>query len=266
MHAEGAELLSRYLVVLTGQHPEYHTVQTLEASRDYIAGGGRFMYLGGNGFYWKVVPHGDGPWALEIRRAEGGIRLWETLPGESYHAFDGTYGGLWRRLGRAPQQLVGVGFSTQGEYNSYPYTFLDAIHDPRVAFMREGMDGVAEPGVVFGERGLMGGGGAGHELDRADIGLGTPHHALVVGRAVVTDPTFQPVNEERRDHTWPAPREAIIRSDITFFEAPNGGAVFSVGSMDFIGTLPIDGYTSTAAKLITNVIRRFADPALFPLS
>ncbi|MEJ1979108.1 MAG: N,N-dimethylformamidase beta subunit family domain-containing protein [Acetobacteraceae bacterium] len=91
------------------------------------------------------------------------------------------------------------------------------------------------PGVVFGERGFMGGGGAGHELDRADVRLGTPHHALVIGRAVVPDPTYQPVNEERRDHTWPAPREAIIRSDLTFFETPQGGAVFSVGSMNFIG-------------------------------
>jgi N,N-dimethylformamidase len=265
VHAEGIELLSRYQTVLTGQHPEYHTTQTLDAITSYTNQGGRFMYLGGNGFYWKVVPHEDGPWALEVRRAEGGIRLWETLPGEGYHAFDGSYGGLWRRLGRPPQALVGVGFSTQGEYKGYPYTFLDAIKDPRVAFMRAGLEGVAEPGAVFGERGLMGGGAAGHELDRADTRLGTPHHALVIGRAVVSDPTYQPVNEERRDHTWPAAREAIIRSDVTFFETPGGGAVFSVGSMNFIGALPVDGYENPTAKLIENVIRRFSDPAPFVL-
>lgn len=265
VHAEGAVLLSSYNVVLTGQHPEYHTAETLDAIASFTGGGGRFMYLGGNGFYWKVVPHGEGPWALEIRRAEGGIRLWETAPGENYHAYDGTYGGLWRRLGRAPQALVGVGFSCQGEYSSYPYTFLDGIMDQRVAFMREGLNDVAMPGTVFGERGFMGGGAAGHELDRVDIKLGTPHHALVIARAVVTDPTFQPVNEERRDHTWPGKREDIIRSDITFFETPNGGAVFSVGSMCFIGTLPIDGYDHPAAKLIENVVRRFADPTPFDL-
>jgi N,N-dimethylformamidase len=265
VHAEGAALLSKYNVVLTGQHPEYHTTETLDAIATYTNTGGRLMYLGGNGFYWKVVPHPEGPWALEIRRAEGGIRLWETAPGESYHAFDSSYGGLWRRLGRPPQALVGVGFSCQGEYNSYPYTFLEGIMDPRVAFMREGLDEVAIPDTVFGERGFMGGGAAGHELDRADIRLGTPHHALVVARAVVTDPTFQPVNEERRDHTWPGKREDIIRSDLTFFEAPDGGAVFSVGSMCFIGTLPVDGYDNPAAKLIENIVRRFADPTPFTL-
>jgi N,N-dimethylformamidase len=264
VHAEGAELLSKYSVVLTGQHPEYHTTRTLDALGAYLEDGGRFVYLGGNGFYWKVVPHGAGPWAFELRRAEGGIRLWETLPGESYHAFDGSYGGLWRRLGRPPQALVGVGFSTQGEYKGFPYRFLDGILDPRVAFMREGMADKAKPGGILGERGLMGGGAAGHELDRADTRLGTPAHAIIVGRAVLDDPTYQPVNEERFDHTWPAAREDIIRSDLTFFETPNGGAVFSVGSMNFIGALPIDGYDNVAARLITNIVKRFADPAPFP--
>lgn len=261
LHAEGAALLSRYAVVLTGQHPEYHTHETLDAIAGYLAEGGRFVYLGGNGFYWRIAPHGSGPWAFELRRAEGGIRLWETLPGEGYHAFDGGYGGLWRRLGRPPQALVGVGFSSQGDYNGHPYTFTPAILDPRVAFLREGMEETARPGAVFGERGLMGGGAAGHELDRADVALGTPRHALVVARAVVTEQSYQPVNEERRDHTWPGTREELIRSDITFFETPKGGAMFSVGSMNFIGALPIDGYANPAACLVRNVVRRFADPA-----
>jgi len=268
VHAEGAALLANYDVVLTGQHPEYHTRETLDALSTYLENGGRFVYLGGNGFYWKVVPHVSasrgGPWAFELRRAEGGIRLWDTQPGESYHAFDGSYGGLWRRLGRPPQRLAGVGFSTQGHYKGYGYTFLDGILDPRVAFMRDGIEDQAKPGGALGERGLMGGGAAGHELDRADLRLGTPAHAIIVGRAVLDDPVYQPVNEERYDHTWPAPREEIIRSDLTFFETPNGGAVFSVGSMNFIGALPIDNYDSVAARLITNVVKRFADPAPFP--
>nr|WP_246523624.1 N,N-dimethylformamidase beta subunit family domain-containing protein [Neoroseomonas eburnea] len=266
VHAEGAALLSRYAVVLTGQHPEYHTHETLDAIAGHLAAGGRFVYLGGNGFYWRIAPHRDGPWAFELRRAEGGIRLWETLPGEGYHAFDGGYGGLWRRLGRPPQALVGVGFSSQGNYNGHPYTFTEAILDPRVAFLREGMHDGARPGAVFGDRGLMGGGAAGHELDRADVSLGTPHHALVVARAVVEEASYQPVNEERRDHTWPGTREDLIRSDVTFFETPNGGAVFSVGSMNFIGALPVDGYANPTARLIENVVRRFADPAPFKLS
>ena len=126
-------------------------------------------------------------------------------------------------------------------------------------FMRDGLTD-AVPGAPFGDRGLMGGGAAGHELDRADLSLGTPPHALVVARAVLDDPSYQPVNEERLDHEWPGPREALIRADMTFFETPCGGGVFSVGSMAFVGALPIDAYENTAARLVCNVIRRFALP------
>ncbi len=260
VHEQGAALLSKYRAVLTGQHPEYHTHETLDAIAGFLGAGGRFMYLGGNGFYWRVAPHPDGPWALEVRRAEGGIRLWAAEPGEGYHAFDGGYGGLWRRLGRPPQALVGVGFATQGRYVGMPYTFADGILDPRVAFLREGLP-EATPGTVFGERGFMGGGAAGHELDRVDARLGTPHHALVVASAIATEETYQPVNEERFDHVWPGPREDFMRADICFFETPGGGAVFSVGSMNFIGALPVDGYRGVCARLVENAVRRFMDPA-----
>ena len=49
------------------------------------------FYLGGNGFYWKAVFHKQAPWAMEVRRAESGVRVWATDVGESYHAFDGSY-------------------------------------------------------------------------------------------------------------------------------------------------------------------------------
>ena len=45
----------------------------------------------------------------EPRRAEDGTRAWMAEPGEYYQAFDGEYGGLWRRNGRPPQQIAGVG-------------------------------------------------------------------------------------------------------------------------------------------------------------
>ena len=262
LQAEGVALLRRYTAVLTGQHPEYHTEETRGAIAGFIEGGGRFLYLGGNGFYWKIVPFQGESWAVELRRAEGGIRTWAAEAGEGYHAFDGSYGGLWRRLGKPPQALVGVGFTSQGDYRAEPYRFTDAIENPRLAFMRHGLE-EAVPGASFGERGLMGGGAAGHEIDRADQGLGTPAHALVVAVGLPQHPSFEPANEDRLTQEWPGPREQIIRSDISFFETAAGGAVFSVGSMSFIGALPIDGYHNLLARLMENVLRRFADPAPF---
>ena len=203
LHREGAGLLAPYAAVLTGQHPEYYTSEMLDGLEGYLAGGGRLVYLGGNGFYWKVVFHAEAPWALELRRAEGGVRAWASEVGESYHAFDGTYGGLWRRLGRPAHRLVGNGFSAQGIYLGFPYTVNDAILSPRLAFVRRGLDGELVPGVQLGAQGLMGGGAVGHELDRVDLRLGTPRHALVVASGVVDHPEFKPVNEDRLTHDWP---------------------------------------------------------------
>ena len=102
---EGAALLRPYRAVVTGSHPEYHTRNTLDALQNYIDGGGRLAYLGGNGFYWRIATSPAIPDVLEIRRAEGGIRAWAAEPCEYFHALDGGYGGLWRRNGRPPQML-----------------------------------------------------------------------------------------------------------------------------------------------------------------
>ena len=41
-------MLRPYHAVVTGSHPEYHTPNTLNALQDYVDGGGRLAYLGGN--------------------------------------------------------------------------------------------------------------------------------------------------------------------------------------------------------------------------
>ncbi len=119
---------------MTGSHPEYHTEAMLDALETYRDGGGRFMYLGGNGFYWKIALNKAKTGQIEIRRAEGGIRAWAAEPGEYYNQYDGEYGGLWRRNGRPPQKLVGVGFTAQGNFVGSHYRIDPAVrHNPRVS-------------------------------------------------------------------------------------------------------------------------------------
>ncbi len=259
LHEEGAALLAPYRVVVAGQHPEYHSERMLEALAAFLESGGRMIYLGGNGFYWRAEPSIAAPHAIEIRRAESGIRVWATDPGESYQAYGGGYGGLWRRIGRPAHALVGNGFSVQGKHSGFPYRFTDAIRDPRVAFMTEGID--PAPGAVFGDAGFMGGGAAGFELDSADVRLGTPPHALVVAKGVVIHPDYGPVNEDMLVITHPRPREDWSCADMVFFETPAGGAVFSVGSMTYAGSLPVKGGDTVLGRLTANVLARFRDPA-----
>ena len=265
LHDEGVEVLKNYRVVTTGSHPEYHTRETLDALEAYRDGGGRLCYLGGNGFYWKVALSPEKRGVIEIRRGEGGIRAWAAEPGEYYNQFDGEYGGLWRRNGRPPQNLCGVGFTAQGHYLGSYYRKRPEAGDPRVAWMFEGIGG-----EIFGDHGLGGHGAAGFELDRADKRLGTPSHAVVVASSEnhPPDAPWVLVPEEHLTHTvtWPGePAEKLIRADLTFFETPKGGAVFSTGSITFCGSLPSDNFDNDVSRLLANVLDRFLDPERFEM-
>ena len=265
LHDEGVEVLAGYRAVTTVTHPEYHTRETLDALQAYRDGGGRLCYLGGNGFYWKVALSPEKPGVIEIRRGEGGIRAWAAEPGEYYNQFDGEYGGLWRRNGRPPQHLSGVGFTAQGNYVGSYYRKRAEAADPRVAWMFDGID--AE---TFGDHGLGGHGAAGFELDRADKRLGTPAHAVIVASSENHPPEapWVLVPEEHLTHivTWPGePAEELIRADLTFFETPKGGAVFSTGSITFCGSLPTNGFDNDVSRLLANVLDRFLDPEPFEM-
>ena len=256
LHEYGVDAIAPYRVVMTTSHPEYHTPRSLDALSRYTAEGGRLMYLGGNGFYWRVAVNAEVPGAVEIRRGETGIRAWAAEPGEYYNAFDGGYGGLWRNSGRAPQRLAGVGFISQGDFHGTCYRRLPASRDPRAAWIFEGM----EDDEILGDFGLSGGGAAGFELDWLDPSLGSPPHALVLARSRDHDETFVLVPEEILTHHATRPGEPardIMRSEIVYFETPKGGAVFSVGSISFCGSLPHNGFDNNISRLVDNVLRRF---------
>ena len=120
LHYEGLSAIQDYRVVLSGSHPEYHSKAMWDAMDAYQKRGGRLMYMGANGWYWRIAFHTEVPGCIEVRRAEDGIRTWIARPGEYYHSFTGEYGGLWRRNGRPPQLITGAGFTAQGfDISSY---------------------------------------------------------------------------------------------------------------------------------------------------
>lgn len=257
----GADRLSGYKAVTTTTHPEYHTQNTLDALTAYRDRGGKLMYLGGNGFYWRIARHGETPDALEIRRAEGGIRAWEAEPGEYFQAFDGAYGGLWRRNGRPPQQLAGIGFIAQGLFEGSIYRRTDDSHAPDLAWVFDGIEG-----ETFGECGLSGGGAAGFELDCVDEKLGTPDGVRVLARSEGHGPSFVLVPEELLTHVVSRNGERTgqrMRADMILGPVPGGGAIFATGSITFCGSLPCDGFDNPVSRLLNNVLTRFLNDSDF---
>lgn len=257
LHEEGAALLEPYRVVITGSHPEYHTAQTLDALAAYTRGRGRLMYLGGNGFYWRIAVTQALPGMLELRRAEGGIRAWAAEPGEYYHQTDGAYGGLWRRNRRPPQMLAGVGFSGQGLFEGTHYRLLPAAREPAHGWIFDGVQG-----ETFGDYGLSGGGAAGFELDRADATLGTPEGTAILARSEDPPASFVAVPEELLSHVNTVSGEkadALKRAEIVVFDTPGGGGVFATGSITWCGSLWHDGdFDGPVSRIMENVLRRFA--------
>jgi N,N-dimethylformamidase len=260
LHAEGLPLIEGYAVVLTGCHPEYDSREMLDALAAYLGRGGRLMYMGGNGFYWRVSYPAAHPGMIEMRRAEDGTRAWVESVGEYYHSSTGEYGGLWRRQDRAPNALVGVGFVAQGFDRSSYYRRTPASRDPRARFIFEGIED-----EVLGDFGLSGGGAAGLELDAFNAALGSPPWALVVASSENHSNAFQLVNEEMNVSFAGADGQfsPAVRADMVFYEHPGGGAVFSTGSIAYVGSLAHEHYVNNVSRLTLNVLRRFLDPAPF---
>ena len=260
MHQDGVSLLERYACLVTGSHPEYYSTPMWDAVHAFTQRGGRLMYMGGNGFYWRVAYRDDKPGVMEMRRTEDGSRSWASEPGEYYMAFSGEYGGLWWRAGRTPQSLVGNGFIAQGFDHSSFFRRAAGSHDPRAAFIFEGVDG-----EIIGDFGLIGGGAAGLELDWASRAYGTPPHALTVATSEQHTDAYIRVNEDI-GHMLPAiggQDDPKVHADVVFFETPRGGAVFSTGSIAWSASLFHNNHDNNVSRITRNVLDRFLDTTAF---
>ena len=263
LHHEGAELLAPYKVVLTGTHPEYWSGQMLEGLESYLNNGGRLMYLGGNGFYWITSLDPEGMHTVEVRRSRG-IRTWEAAPGEEFHSTTGEMGGLWRFRNKAPQKIVGVGFAAEGLDRNAPYRRQRDSLDPRAAFIFEGV-GQDELIGDFDSL-ILEHGAAGHELDRIDYTLGTPPHTLVLTTSFGHSDSYQHAVEEIlvTNAKEGGSQQPLVKADMVYFEYPKGGAVFSVGSISWCGSLSYNGYENNVSQVTRNVVRRFTSDDPLP--
>jgi N,N-dimethylformamidase len=262
LHEEGLPLLGLYRAVMTGSHPEYYSKSMYDALVAHLGRGGRLMYLGGNGFYWRIAYHQTLPGVIELRRAEDGIRDWVAEGGEYFHSFTGEYGGMWSRMGRSIHALAGVGMAAQGFDVSSYYRRKPDSRNPRARFIFEGVEE-----EIIGDFGTVGGGAAGLELDRHDRSQGSPAHALVLASSENHSDTYFPPPDEINNATamMDGRQNPNIRADLVFFETQGGGAVFSTGSISWIGSLSHKNCANNVSRITENVFRRFIDPEPFPM-
>ena len=298
LHREGPAALSQYSTLLTSTHPEYHTSQSLDALQKFRdVQGGNLVYLGGNGFYWKIgasssitpTPtssssssssssisqeeefnnnnnnNNDDCKLLEIRRCEGGVRTYATEPGEYYNFLDGgMYGGLLRNSDRSPSKLVGISFAAQGSFIGKPYQ--------RTCYDRPDITDWVFRGIsdketkVLGNFGFSGDGAAGYELDAivpTDEFFRDGNIVILAQAHVKADKRYALVPEEVLT-PWTnlagTTNEEAKRADMIYFRVPKSGAqVFSVGSITFCGCLPYNNFENNISRLMKNVVDHFLE-------
>ena len=261
LHREGETAISPYNCVITGTHPEYVSERMLDAQEDYVTNGGRLIYMGGNGYYWCVGFDDEEPACMEVRKLDSGMRAWAAKPGEHYLQTTGEKSGLWRNRGRAPQKLLGVGFIGEGFETSASFRKMPDAYHRTVSWITEGIEG-----EIIGDEGLAYGGAAGIELDRYDLNLGTPPHTKIVASSGGHSDNYVLVTEELL-YAYAGLVGSLdyrIRGDITYFTAPNNGAVLSTGSIAFGQALPASNFENTTSRLLKNVVDAFIKEGNLP--
>lgn len=261
IHRDGLSALAPYNCVLTGTRPQYYSERMLDATEDYVAGGGRLVYLGAAGFDTAVAFRDDEPSVMEVRRFAPAWKTWEARPGEYYMVTNGQKGGSWRAQNRSPHKLVGTGLIADGFGSSEFYRRMPDSYHRTVSWITKGVEG-----EVIGDFGLAYGAAAGLSLDRFNLALGTPPHARIIASSGGHTDNYR-VNPEVIHYAYQGLSgsfEHHVRADMVYFTAPNNGAVFSVGSAAFGPALPANNFDNNCSRLLANVLDAFMKPGTLP--
>lgn len=214
---DGTLDLSAYRVLVIAVHPEYWTRRMYDRVKRWVfEEGGRLVYLGGNGLNCEVRIHDNASMTV----CNGSITsLWSSGMGGCDSRFAVSH--------ESEAHLLGVVFTPAGAMTGAPYQTVDAAH-----WVFEGT-GLAN-GQLFGEASLhcrCPGGASGHETDKRSAS--SPKNAHLLARGL------------NRDNGG---------AEMVIFDTPSGGQVFSVGSINYVASLPVDANVS---QITANVVRRF---------
>ncbi len=211
--------LSAYRVLITAVHPEYWTRHMYDRVKRWVfEEGGRLIYLGGNGLNCEVEMNADGSMTVH----NGSITsLWSS----------GMGGHDSRMAVRHESEacLLGVTFTPSGAMTGAPYQVID---DQHWVFQNTGL----KNGQLFGLESLhrrCPGGASGHETDKRTAS--SPPQVHVLARGMNPDDGG---------------------AEMVIFETPSGGAVFSVGSINYCASLPVDDAIS---RITRNVLQRYLE-------
>jgi N,N-dimethylformamidase len=203
--AAGVLDLDRYRVVVLSTHPEYWTRAMYERLKRWVEGGGRLLYLGGNGIDCEVELDGAGA----MRVLNGDLRR--------VHADPARYDSRFGLRGESAAALLGVACTMTGYETGAPYRVADAGH-----WALEGTG--LRDGELFGHASLdrrCPGGASGHETDKRSRNAPAGVHLIAKG----TNPDEG-------------------GAELVHVAGPGRGEVFSAGSISYACAIAVDDHIS----------------------
>lgn len=214
---DGTLDLAQYKVLITAVHPEYWTRKMYELVKDWVfKGNGRLVYLGGNGLNCEIEMLPDGSM----------ICYNESLTGLDVKGLGG-FESRYAIRHESEANLLGVVFTPAGAMTGAPYRVVEDTH-----WIFEGTG--LNSGDIFGEKSLhrrCPGGASGHETDKTSPF--SPNGVKILAKGTNPDGGG---------------------AEIVLFDTPSGGRVFSVGSINYVASLPVD---ENVSRITSNVLRRF---------
>ena len=215
---QGVLSLDAYQVVITSTHPEYWSKEMYFNLKEWVfERGGKLLYLGGNGLNCPVEFIDE--YTMTIRNG--------TYKGISANLKEFGKESRMHTYYESEANLLGVVCTDSGIMTGAPYRAIDASH-----WIFEGTG--LNDGDIFGEKCLhmrCWGGASGHETDKMSPSSPAGTKLLAKG--------LNPDNGG---------------AEIVYHETASGGAVYSVGSISYPCSLPVDSNISTITR---NVIDRF---------
>lgn len=210
--------LDDYKVLMISAHPEYWSKEMYYKLKEWVFDrGGKLMYLGGNGLNCPVEFLDDYTVIYRNGHYKGITAHLEEFGKES--RFHSKY--------ESEANLLGVVCTDAGIMTGAPYRAIDVSH-----WIFEGT-GLSD-GDIFGEKCLhmrCSGGASGHETDK--MSPSSPKGTKLLAKGL---------NPENGG------------GEIVYHETVSGGKVFSVGSINYPCSLPVDEHIS---KITRNVVERF---------
>jgi len=113
----------------------------LDAQEDYVAGGGRLIYMGGNGYYWVVGFDSEMPACMEVRKLDSGIARLGAKPGEHYLANHGKKAGFGATAVARRKSLPASALSPRASRPRLPIRKMPDAWHRTVSWITEGVEG-----------------------------------------------------------------------------------------------------------------------------